>query len=201
MAIATIEQRALAADEQAELLRVTRRQLHRTRLLADFLLDLARSETMAVRLQPEEVSLAAICHDAVETVGGGDAVTIDVDDDLLLIVDPDRLEQTLVNLIGNGLRHGKPPVVVSADRRADRVRVEVTDHGPGVPAELLPDLFGAYSRGPTADSNGLGLWVARLFVEASGGTLRHVPHPSAGASFVLELPLEPVPTSAGADRP
>ncbi len=168
--------------------------------MADFLLDLARSDTMAVRLAPERVSLAAICRDAVETVGGAHAVDIDVDDDLLLVVDPNRLEQTLVNLIGNGLRHGKPPVVVRADRRVDRVRVEVTDHGPGVPAELLPDLFGAYSRGPAEDSNGLGLWVARLFVEASGGTLRHVPHPSAGTSFVLELPLEPAPAATGPAR-
>jgi signal transduction histidine kinase len=199
-AVATIQQRPLDADDQAELLRVTRRQLHRVQLLADFLLDLARSDTMAIRLQPAEVSLAAICHDAVETVGGGGSVTIDVDDDLLLTIDPDRLEQTLVNLIGNGLRHGRPPVVVQAYRRAERVHIEVTDQGPGIPTDMLPTLFGAYSRGPEPDSNGLGLWVARLFVEASGGSLRYVPHPSAGARFVLDLPVEPVPASAGHER-
>jgi two-component system sensor histidine kinase KdpD len=116
----------------------------------------------------------------------------------LVHADQGLLEQALSNLIGNAVRHAGAgaSIVVALRRGSDRVAIDVTDDGPGIPADLLPRIFDKFVRArPAADGGegtGLGLAIARGITEAHGGTLS-VASPVAsghGARFTLSLPIE-----------
>jgi signal transduction histidine kinase len=111
-----------------------------------------------------------------------------MDPALRVYADHERLEQVLVNLIANAVRHGRPPVHVTAEALGDTVRIAVRDHGPGVPPEhqgALFERFGGDSDHP--DSVGLGMWIVRLLVEAHGGTVGYE-SAGPGARFIVSLP-------------
>ena len=123
---------------------------------------------------------------------------MEIDPDLTVDADPERLEQILVNLIGNAARHGVPPIVVDAGAAGDRVDISVRDHGTGVPADRRDALFERYtSESGAVDSVGLGLWIVRelAFVldvaEASASLTRERPNLDfslAAVARVLRLP-------------
>lgn len=189
LAIATVRHRPDLDDPDA-LLTIADRQIRRAQRLSDYLLDLAQAEVGELPLHPRPTRVAEVCRAAVATAGGLGDVEVRVDDELLAFVDPDRLEQVLVNLVTNALRHGRRPIVVAAHRRQDRIEIEVVDQGPGVPADVQAELFTRYPAGRAPTSIGLGLWIARLVVDASGGRLRYAPHPQVGARFVIDLPAD-----------
>ena len=103
--------------------------------------------------------------------------------------DQDRLAQALENLLTNALRHGRPPVEVSADHRRGRVLVRVVDHGPGVAPAMRPRLFQRFATGLTTGGTGLGLFIVRELARAHGGEACYQ-EPTTGhpGGFVLELP-------------
>lgn len=110
------------------------------------------------------------------------ATTHEVPVGWLVVGDATRLRQALANVVANGLRHGTE-VVVTARQDDANIVVEMTDDGPGIPAEL--DVF---ERGVSgAGSSGYGLWLARAIMEAHGGSLEVVPVP-AGARLRFVLP-------------
>lgn len=107
-----------------------------------------------------------------------------------------RLEQVLLNLLQNAAdalaETPQPTVRVSVRRDRDRVVLSVTDNGPGIPPEQLPNLFAAFHT-TKADRGGLGLGlsIARNIVEDFGGAIRAANRPEGGAVFTIEL--EPAP--------
>jgi signal transduction histidine kinase len=102
------------------------------------------------------------------------------------------LERVVGNLITNAFRYGRPPVIVSAERTDNHLRVSVEDRGRGVPAEFVPDLFERFSRSEgsraTATGTGLGLAIARSYARAHGGDLIYEDAAPTGACFKLILP-------------
>ena len=76
--------------------------------------------------------------------------------------------------------------------REDRVRFEVIDNGPGIPAERLPKLFGRRFQGPEHRRGGLGLglYICRKLVEAQHGTIGVTSEPGQGSVFWFELPAD-----------
>jgi two-component system sensor histidine kinase MtrB len=113
---------------------------------------------------------------------------------ILLRLDRRRLDVIVANLVGNALRHGAPPVRV--DIRADReqVWIEVTDHGPGLSEDVLPQVFDRFYKHDAARArtpgSGLGLAIALENARLHGGDLTAGNAAGAGARFVLRLPLE-----------
>ena len=105
------------------------------------------------------------------------------------------LAQLLVNLVDNAVRHGgeHPHIVVRAGRSRAGVFVVVRDHGAGLPAGELADLFERYRRGdvPGAGSAGLGLAICRLIADAHGGCIE-ARRCEPGTEFRLDLPAEAV---------
>lgn len=106
-------------------------------------------------------------------------------------VDPERLQQVVVNLVGNALQHCRPGtrIAVTLNRVGDQARLVVEDEGPGIAPALRENLFRPFE--PVRDdrpSTGLGLWISRTIVEAHGGTLS-LDSPSTGSRFCVELPL------------
>jgi signal transduction histidine kinase len=110
--------------------------------------------------------------------------------------DRDRLQQVLTNLLDNAVKYSPAgeKVTVSAFRQDSRVRIQVSDHGPGVPADQRRVIVEKFGRGHTAGSpgkpgTGLGLYIARSIAEAHGGVLEVDSGPAPGATFTLVLPV------------
>jgi anti-sigma regulatory factor (Ser/Thr protein kinase) len=112
-----------------------------------------------------------------------------------LRTDPVRLEQILVNLLSNAVRHGpeKGSVVVEVAAADSEVRFAVVDHGPGIPPELQTRIFEPFERFDphSGVGTGLGLPVSRRLAEVLGGRLTVESRPGQGATFTLALPMAP----------
>jgi signal transduction histidine kinase len=106
--------------------------------------------------------------------------------------DPVRLEQILVNLLSNAIRHSPPESTVTLRVRSapGAALFEVIDHGPGVPVDLRDRIFEPFERFDPHSGlgTGLGLPVSRRLAEALGGTLTVEETAGGGATFILKLP-------------
>jgi two-component system sensor histidine kinase KdpD len=112
-------------------------------------------------------------------------------------------QHALANLIVNAVMHTAPATAIDVSARYSEKNLilTVTDGGPGIPAQVLPRIFDKFFRGPTAPAggSGLGLTIAKGFIEAQGGTITAANRPGGGAVFTLslaqsELPqIEPAP--------
>lgn len=122
-----------------------------------------------MELDLRELSLREVVEGALSYCDPEGRFRIEVDAGLRVIADRDRLEQILINLATNALRHGAPPFTVSAACRDGSVVVCVRDRGAGVPEQSVGSLFEPFRRGDTAGSVGFGLWVVRMLTEAHGG--------------------------------
>ena len=168
-------------------------EIERFQSLVDDLLELARSDQPARRGPVDP-------HDLARRVAEGQGLPAglveppDGDDAPSWLVDRRRLEQILVNLLDNAVRHGGGPVAVRLTCVAGTGRVEVDDEGPGVrPAdrEVIFDRFvRGRSAGARADSGGAGLGLALVAQHAAahGGTAAVLDRPGGGARFRVDLP-------------
>ncbi|HEX8105106.1 MAG TPA: ATP-binding protein [Solirubrobacteraceae bacterium] len=167
------------------------------------LLDASRLQAGALAVQIQAMALDEVVGAAVLAVPeAAKRVDVDVPDDLpLLRVDPGLLERVFVNLIDNALRYGGPQrVQITARAGAGSAKVEILDHGSGVPAGERERLFEPFQRlddRSAVSGVGLGLSVARGFVEAMGGALAADRGPDGGLLMRLRLPLAGAATSAG----
>jgi signal transduction histidine kinase len=179
---------ALPEERRKPLVGAALRQTRRLTRLATGLLDLERVQQGKLRLDRRWVAVAEVADGAAALTASHADLDLRVDPAVQAYVDPERLEQVLINLLANAVRHGKPPVVLSAERVGAAVRIEVRDHGGGVPVERLPALFERLvGDSDHPESVGLGMWIVRLLVEAHGGHLGYEPA-EPGARFVVTLP-------------
>ncbi len=106
--------------------------------------------------------------------------------------DASRLEQILINLLGNAIRHTPNGTTVTAtlEARDDNVIFRISDQGPGIPESELETIFDVYvtKAGEEARGHGLGLPLSRRLARLLGGELRAVEDAPEGACFELELP-------------
>jgi two-component system sensor histidine kinase KdpD len=117
---------------------------------------------------------------------------------MLVRLDFSLAQHALANLLVNAASHTPPgtPVEVQAQSANSSLLLSVADRGPGIPAELLPRVFEKFFRAPNAPAggSGLGLTIAKGFVEAHGGSIVAANRPSGGAVFTLRFPqTEPPP--------
>ncbi len=184
-------------DAQQQFLdRIAAESARMSRLVGD-LLDTSALESGGLRLQPDWCDVDLVAHEAAAVVDGpaSGSVTVAVEGDLPPIwADHDRIEQVLVNLLDNAMRHGAPPVELSATRTPDGAAIElrVRDRGQGFAPDIATRAFDAHARVGPASGAGLGLTIARGIVEGHGGTITIGPAPCGGAEVVVVLPVEPV---------
>jgi signal transduction histidine kinase len=156
-----------------------------TRLVAD-LLQLSRGEVVQ-EMVPHVVDLAALAKNVVREFPG-----VDCDcppGRFEMIGDPDRLTQLTRNLVANAVRAaGRPTGVhVSVEARGARLLLHVRDEGPGIPPDILPNIFAKFYRGPQGGS-GLGLAIVAQIARVHGGEIRVESRPGEGAHFWADLP-------------
>jgi signal transduction histidine kinase len=194
---ATLDERgdSLPESQRRTLRRSLREQTTRTRTLVEQLLDLSRFDLASIHVSPERLSLRAKIEELVRPLADArpNAVTIAVPPDLEAVVDPAALDRMLSNLIANSLRHGKPPVTITANGQDRHLRLAVEDRGGGVPREFVPRLFDRFARSPEArrrgDGSGLGLAIAQAYARAHGGEIVYAPAVPHGARFEVVIPL------------
>ncbi len=162
------------------------------------LVESARFEAGEVVPRKEPVDLAGLVLDVAGRVGSRDEqarLRLDVAEPVPpVLASGEQLERVLVNLISNALKYSpdEQPVVVRIGREAGKAIVSVIDHGVGIAAEEVPRLFQRYFRGRAGESReglGLGLYIARLIVEAHGGRIWVESEPGKGSTFNFSLPL------------
>jgi heavy metal sensor kinase len=186
------------AAEYRESLEVMRRSVRRlTRIVRDLFL-LARSDAGEVPLRREPVSLGDIIGQtvrALRTVAAERQVTLNAGCDSAIVVtgDEDLLQRMTANLIENAIKYTKPgtEVCIRCTAAGTEARIEVRDHGAGVPPELQEQIFERFFRVDPVRSGGsgagLGLPIARWIAEAHGGAVRLEKSDATGSVFVATL--------------
>jgi two-component system, OmpR family, sensor histidine kinase KdpD len=168
------------------------------------LLDMTRLESGAVAPRLETVDLAELVGSALEraaTILAGHKVQLDIADDLpMLNLDPVLFEQVLFNIFDNAAKYAPAGTTVRLLARRDgaRVRIDISDEGPGIASADLEKIFDKFYRVHAQDrqraGTGLGLAICRGFVEAMGGTIvarNRADRP--GAVFTISLPAGSLP--------
>jgi two-component system sensor histidine kinase KdpD len=195
----------LSEAERAGLLDTICDEAERLERLVRNLLDMTRLVSGGLQVRREWVPLEELVGAALTRLdarlGGREISTTLPADAPLLSVDPVLLQQVFVNLLENATRHTPPgsPIEIRAELLPDAVAVEISDHGPGIPADSEERVFEKFFRGPKAGPGGvgLGLPICRGIIEAHGGTIRALATKGegTGARFRIELPLLGEPPS------
>jgi two-component system phosphate regulon sensor histidine kinase PhoR len=184
-----------------QFLDVIHRHARRIGRLVEDLLTLADVEVKPPdKLVRESVKVGAVARRVRESVRERASqmeatIDVDVDDALLVVGDPDWIEQVLENLVDNAVKYGKKggAIAVRGRRQGDRAVLEVLDDGPGIAAHHLGRIFERFYRidaGRSRDlgGTGLGLAIVKHFVEAMGGQIGVESRPGDGTRFTVSLP-------------
>jgi signal transduction histidine kinase len=168
------------------------------RMIAD-LLDLSRLEVKDLPLAREELDpgpfVQAVVDRARDTIGERE-IRVSVSASLPHVqADPGRVEQILTNLLTNAAKYGEngTPIDVTVDHTDSEVVIAVTNRGPGIAPEDLPNLFQRFKRAERThrkgvESIGLGLYITKGLVESHGGRIWAESIPGAETTFTLTLP-------------
>lgn len=183
--------------EMAEMLVKTARQVE---ALAHDLLDVARAESGAVKVELRPTDVPGVLEDVKRAVAlrpesaGVRLEVISEGDGLIALADSQRLTQVISNLASNAVKYGGAGgvVIFRASKIYDGVRIEVSDRGPGLSAEKQAQLFEPFNRlgleRSAVEGHGIGLALAKRLVELQGGTIGVTSTPGEGAVFWVEMP-------------
>ena len=183
------------SEARREFLGTINEESDRLNALVGNLLDMSRLQAGALTVSTEPVGLEEVVPAALHSLGDrASRVRTEVPETLpRVLADAGLLERALANLLDNALRHcpGGTEVRVVADPTGDEyVDLRVVDHGPGVPESERERIFAPFQRlGDVSAANGvgLGLAVARGFVEAMGGSIEGKDTPGGGLTMIVRL--------------
>jgi two-component system, OmpR family, sensor histidine kinase MtrB len=190
------EHPGLTGDAAAAARLVRQEILHLNRLVED-LIEISRFDARTAQLVADDTDVAAAVTGCLRARGWTDVHT-DVPAGLTARLDRRRFDVIIANLVGNALRHGGPPVIVTARaephwRGSGQLAVEVRDHGPGLPPAAIAHVFDRFYKADTArarsEGSGLGLAIASQNALLHGGHIEVGNHPGGGAVFTVTLPL------------
>jgi signal transduction histidine kinase len=195
------------------------RQLNRLETLVDLLLDASRSDRVSIAERREPIDLGELVRGTVTLMrdDGSEAappIAVSAAHPVLGLWDRAAIETVVRNLLSNAIKFScNQPIEVSVGQLGDRAVLAVRDHGVGIAAENQERIFGKFERAVTTRNYGgwgIGLWLARRYVDAEGGTIRVDSEENEGATFTVELPLPPLvsavvstgpaPLAAGEDQ-
>ena len=191
---------ASAASVRQQLAVIRRCMRDALRLTQD-LLTFGQAEAGALRLRREPLDAVALLHEAAVNAGpAARAKRVDVQVAAAgpapaVRADHQRLLQVLMNLCDNATKFTAPGGTIRLGVTSDATAVQfhVTDSGPGVPDALLARVFDQYWRAegrPPGGGVGLGLSIAKWFVELHGGDIRAVNAPGGGLTVAFTIPLD-----------
>jgi two-component system, OmpR family, sensor histidine kinase KdpD len=181
-----------------ELLATIDQESDRLNTLVGNLLDMSRLQSGALELTMQDIGLEEVVPAAIKGLGErGHAVEASVDETLPRVhADAALLERAIANLVDNAVTWSPPdrPVRVEAGAIAGRVDLRVVDRGPGIPVDQRERVFQPFQRlgdQSNAGGTGLGLAVARGFIEAMDGEIIVEDTPGGGLTIVVSLEALP----------
>jgi two-component system OmpR family sensor kinase len=184
-------------EETEKAMRRIEEEAARMGVLVDDLLTLARLDQVP-QVPHAELDLAPLARDAVDdarATAPDRRIELHGDDAARVVGDAHQLRQVLGNLLRNALVHTPPgtPVDLTLTAGEAETRIEVRDHGPGLPPGETDALFERFWRAEGGRERGrggagLGLAIVAGIVDAHGGRVHAANAPGGGASFVVELP-------------
>ena len=181
------------------------RESRRLKRILDGYLDLEKIEAGGVEFKLAATPVASIVAKAVEAARVQEearGLRFDVTDGspgAESLVDPDRLQQALANLLSNAAKFTPPggAITVSVSEAGGWVRLAVADDGPGISEKFRARLFRRFSQDRSAPAAvrdrgaGLGLSIIKAIVEHMKGRVGFEPRPGRGSTFFIELPKQP----------
>ena len=184
-------------EDTSKAMRRIEEEAQRMGVLVEDLLTLARLDEEPEG-EREQVDLSALAGDAVDdarATAPDREIDLEIDGAVAVSGEPDRLRQVFANLLRNALVHTPPgtPIEVSVTHTADTARLEVRDHGPGLPTDHPEHLFERFWRAEGGRERGrggagLGLAIVAAIVDGHGGEVSAGNAPDGGARFVVTLP-------------
>jgi signal transduction histidine kinase len=185
-----------------DLLEIAQSNCERLVLLINDILDIEKFSAGQMRFDLHTLPVAGVTLQAVEANEGYARkfnVRIELaaaDPDCQVRVDPDRFVQVMSNLLSNAVKYSPQGglVRVWTERRGDCVRINVRDQGPGIPEDFRERIFEKFSQADSSTTRekggtGLGLHIARRFVEHMHGRIGYESEPGRGSTFWVEFPL------------
>ncbi|MGW5053874.1 ATP-binding protein [Actinokineospora sp. NPDC004072] len=182
----------LSAADRAELMATVEESTDRLAALVANLLDSSRLAAGAVTPQLRPVGYEEVVAQALSAIDDHGRIAVDVDERLpQVLADPGLLERVIANVVDNALRHAATPISLRASTHGDHVELRIVDHGPGLPKQAATTVFTPFQRYGDRDPTtgiGLGLSVAKGFIDAMGGTITAEDTPGGGLTIVISLP-------------
>jgi signal transduction histidine kinase len=185
-----------------DLLEIAQSNCERLVLLINDILDIEKFSAGQMRFDMHTLPLATVVLQAVEANEGYARkfnVRIELartDPDWQVTIDPDRFVQVMSNLLSNAVKYSPQGglVRVWSELRGDHVRINVRDQGPGIPEDFRERIFEKFSQADSSTTRekggtGLGLHIARRFVEHMQGRIGYESEAGRGSTFWIELPL------------
>jgi two-component system sensor histidine kinase MtrB len=191
-----LDEHALAGtDRSGQAARLVSQEIHHLNRLVEALIEISRFDAGTAQLVVDDVEVGTALRQSLKARGWSEDVVTEVETGLRCAIDPRRFDVIVANLVGNALRHGRPPVVVwiwSDQPQGDRLlHIEVRDHGDGISEDALPLVFNRFFKADSArgrsDGSGLGLAIAWENARLHGGSISAANHPGGGAVFVATL--------------
>jgi signal transduction histidine kinase len=193
--------RVALAPKVSRMLQIMIKEERRVARLIDDLFDLGRIRSGQLGLELSTFDLCDLVNEVgrqlkAQTSNTGSVIKFELHGPVVGTWDRSRLNQVVTNLVANAFKYGqgRPVIVrVASDNEHASARLEVADNGPGIPPELHGRIFEPFKRAVTTgqqDGLGLGLYIVRSIVHQMEGAVHVDSRPGAGATFVVELPLQ-----------
>jgi two-component system sensor histidine kinase KdpD len=193
-----------SGEESAEFVDTIAEETDRLITLVANLLDMSRLQVGALQSALRPAPVEEVVLRALASLGPrARPIDLQLDDNLPpVMADPALLERAVANVIENAVRWSPPdqPVRIEAGAFGDRVDLRVVDRGPGIPIREREQIFAPFQRlgdTPAGTGVGLGLAVARGFVQAMRGTVEIEDTAGGGATVVISLPAAAAVPAAG----
>jgi signal transduction histidine kinase len=212
-AVRTLRRESTNQDEVRQASVDIGEEVDRLNRIVGEVLDFARP----IRFTYGEADLSALCAQSAAAASAGEplpSVRVVAPAPVIVVTDAERLRGVLVNLVtnarqavaaarpapdaaGDGAAGPAADVEVRVDRNGDeRVRIEIADRGPGIPADVLPRVFDPYFS-TRREGTGLGLAIARNVIDGLEGSITLSSEAGAGTRVLIDLPRVPDAARAG----
>ena len=174
--------------EQHELLDIIMRNAYRLKRLTDNVLDVTKIESQSLMLKKEKLNLNVLISEILKEYVNKEVkqqtikivMISNIDNDIIVEADRDRLAQVIRNLVDNALKfttmYNNQTIFVIVDKKKEeeekeQVIVSVKDTGVGISKEVLPKLFSKFTTSDSSTGTGLGLYICKNIIEAHGGKI------------------------------
>ncbi|MEE6712068.1 ATP-binding protein [Pediococcus acidilactici] len=197
-----LEYDAIPEDSKEESIRLMQRETKRLIRLVNDNLDYERIRTNKIKLNCQMVNLKQAVMRVVEQLNKkaakeDDQLIVEMDSDVVVYADPDRLIQVLFNIVQNGIQFTQNgQITIRAQNASDGTNIQISDNGIGMTDDQIKNIWERYykadaSRIQTKGESGLGMAIVHELVQIHGGKIEVSSAPGRGTTFKLHFPKAP----------